>query len=340
MWNTIVRRLKTCMALLCALMILAVITPTSRALYADDISGADAMLRTAVDRGEIIWRTVLETAFDTFPGDRRALLEAALAIAPDWLTAEEQAELEGYVAADEAAEAASRARGILYYLDPALWNGRADLGGTTSTGDTNERALNLTLHFDRQFGPRWSHVFDFSADLGRRQGVTTRERFVTDYALRYDLSDSLFLANSTRAEFDRFSGFDYRVSNVAGLGVKLLRDSKNHDLELQLGAGVRLNRLQSERLLPGDDNLTLTEFLGRAESIYNWAISDALALRNRTTAFLGTNSITLEDELSLSAAINSHLSARLTFIVNYESDAPVGSASVDTATRASLSYSF
>ena len=306
---------------------------------ADDISGADAMLRAAESRGEIIWRTVLETAFDAFPDNRRSLLEAALSSAPDWLTDDEKLELQGFAAAEEAAEEASRQRGIWHYLDPALWNGRADLGGSTSSGDTSERALNLTLHFDRKFGEKWSHVIDFSADIGRRQGLTTRERFVTDYSLRYNLRDTIFLANTSRAEFDRFSGYNYRISNVAGVGVVLFTDSNAHNLEIQLGAGVRVNELRADSAVAGDD-LTLTEFLARAEGIYSWSISDTLALRNRSTAFFGSNSITLEDEISLSAAINSHLSARLTFILNYESDAPIGSASVDTATRASLSYSF
>lgn len=295
------------------------------------------VLEAAVPRGEIIYRTVLETIMQAYPDQNLAVLQLAQTIAPDWMAEEELDLIDREAAAVQAALERSRARGVWYYLDPVLWNTRFDFGGGVTTGDTQENTVFLALHVDRSFNKGWSHSADINVDLARRLGVTSRERIVADFTTRKQISERAYGLQNMRLEIDRFSGYDYRLNVVTGLGYRFFDADSSHQLAVELGLGMRFNKLSEP--VPGRP-LTLSEFIGRTDLRYSWAISDNLTLENRGTAFLGTNSITLEDQISLIAKINSHLSAQFSFLTNYESDAPDTSSALDTVTRASFSYSF
>lgn len=300
--------------------------------------GVPEMLTAAKDRGELIYRTVLETALMAYPNDRTAILLAAEQVAPEFLLEAEVYHLLEIRDAEAAEEARQRARGIFYYLDPTLWNSRADLGASFTTGDTQERSIALALHFDRQFDGGWSHRIDINTDFARRRDVTTRERFVFDYGVRYDLLDWYYGVSTTRVEFDRFTGYDYRISEVLGAGFRILDNGGAHKLFAEIGAGARINKLAADPM-DGSD-LTLSEFIARIAINYDWAISEDLTLSNRASGLLGSNSITLENDLVLSARINGSLSARFSFGTFFESDPPPGTSQVDTVSRVSLSYTF
>ena len=85
---------------------------------------------------------------------------------------------------------------------------------------------------------------------------------------------------------------------------------------------------------------TDTEFLGRVSSTYELKLTDNLSFKDRASALFGTQSTTLENWAQFSARINSHMQARLSFEVKYDSLAPLGTSAWDTATRATLVYDF
>ncbi|MCJ9429779.1 DUF481 domain-containing protein [Kordiimonas marina] len=285
--------------------------------------------------------TILEMALKTWPKDRNAVLKIANEVKSDWMKEEHTAELAKAKADAEAKEKASRARGIIYYLDPTLWNGQAQLGAGTTSGDTQEHSVALGLSFKRNFGKEWEHHIDFAYDFARSAGETTRRRFDGKYEMLWKPWPKLYLDNYTEYEQDRFSGYAYRITENLGLGYRLI-ESKRQSLRVEAGPGVRLYRLSDTfsdigELIPGYNT---TEFLGRVSATYELQISDSLNFKNRAAVIAGTDSTSLENFAQLSARINAHLAARLTFQVNYDSPAPEGTAPWDTATRITLVYGF
>lgn len=313
------------------------------AAIADVPKGFDAMLQTAVannDQGT--FDAILDTALATWPDDREAILAFAKGLKADWMAPAQIQEVTESEERAKAAEEASRARGIIYYLDPALWNGQAELGATSSTGDADEQSISLGLSFHRDFGKRWSHDIDMDFDLGRANGLTTRERFVTKLETMWRAWDEAYLVNYTEFELDKFSGYDYRIIENIGVGYQLLNTSKQ-SLRLEGGPGFRISAVETtyddfgDILVPGS---TQTEFLGRISSTYELKLSDSLAFKDRASVVIGVDMTTVENWMQFSARINSHLMARLSFEVKYESEPPIGTAAWDTITRASLVYDF
>lgn len=312
--------------------IVAIMSVGAASVHADEIKSVKGMLQKAVDNGdEASFDTVLAMALATWPDKRGAILEMAEGLQIDWMATEQVEEIAIAREAVAAAEAASRARGIIYYLDPALWNGQAELGAGSSTGDTDEKSLSVGLSFNRAFG-KWEHDLDFDFDYARSSGETKRQKFVTKYETIWRPWNSAFLLNYTELELDEFSGYDYRVVENIGIGFDLL-NSGAHKLRVEGGPGLRFSKLETT----GD---TETEFLGRLSTTYDWNISDTMTLRDRTSVIFATESTTLKNDLQFSAKLNSHLAARLSFGVQYDSAPPEGTAAWDTSTRATLVYGF
>lgn len=300
---------------------------------ADDVATVKAMLEKAIEtKDKAAFDAVLNMAVVTWPDKRSVILKTAQGIQSDWLDATYIAEIN---IADEAAieaEAASKSRGIIYYIDPKLWNAQAELGAGSSTGDTEEKALSIGLKFNRKFGKKWEHDLDMGFDFARSSGITKRQRFVTKYEAIWRPWESVFLLNFTEMELDRFSGYDYRLVENIGVGFDLL-DTGRYKFRVEGGPGIRFSQLE-------DTGFRETEFLGRLSTTFDWKISEYLSLRDKTSVIFATESNTVENDLRLSAKLNSHMTARLSFDTKYDSDPPINTSAWDTSTRVTFVFGF
>ncbi len=328
-----------------ASLLLTVLTSTTA--MADVPDGIKDLLSTAASKGDkATFDVVFKTAMDTYPDDRIGLLELVKAINPEWLTKDQSEELEVIEATAVAAEKASRARGIWYYLDPVLWDSQVQVGANISSGDTSQQAGNVGLSFNRKFGPDWEHGLRFNFDFARREGETVQERFVGQYDGVWRAWEKGFIANFTQLEIDRFSGFDYRLTETISIGYQLL-DNDRHKLRVEAGPGFRLNQeldietfdpITGETIItPGED---LSEVIGRLSFTYDFNISDNVTFTNQGAAIFGSEFTSLRNVAQLSTKLTERLALRLSFEANYDSPVPENTSSFDTISRINISYDF
>ncbi len=295
-------------------------------------AGLEDMLKTAVANGdETLFDTLLNTALETWPASRLDILKAAAALEPTWVESGYAQEVAAAEAAAIEAERKSRARGLMYFLDPALWNTTAQLGVASSTGDTDEQSVSLGIAMSRDF-KNWKHDFNLDFDFARSQGVTTRRRVLGRLNTIYKAWGNLFVSNYLETDFNKFSGFDHRILDSIALGVNILA-SERQSLRLEGGPGVRFNAFE-------DSDQTSTEFLGRVASTYELKVTENIDFKDQASVVFGTGSFTFDNRASLGAQINSSLAARLSFQMQYDSDTPIDAAAWDTITRATLVYKF
>lgn len=294
--------------------------------------GLEDMLKTAAAKGdERAFDTVVAMALETWPADRVDILKAASSVQASWLAAGYRQEVAAAEQAAIEAEKKSRARGIIWYLDPSLWNVTAQFGASTSTGDTEEQSVALGLAMTRDFD-KWHHDINVDFDFARSNGFTTRRRLLTRFDTVYKAWDKIYVANYLEVDFNRFSGFDYRILDSIGLGTQLIKTDRQ-SLRLEGGPGVRFNKFEGT-------GATSTEFLGRVSTTYNLKLTDNIDFKDQASLILGTGSFTFDNRASIGAQINTRLAARLALQVQYDSDAPPGGAPWDTITRATLVYKF
>ena len=101
------------------------------------------------------------------------------------------------------------------------WSGEVSLGGAHSTGNTDTTSLNAALSATYTRGSLSSRSrlrFDLQEDGGSR----STQLFLTDNDTRYDIKSRLFVYNFIEYRDDRFSGFDYEVTENPGLGYRLI----------------------------------------------------------------------------------------------------------------------
>ena len=227
----------------------------------------------------------------------------------------------------------------MYYIDPKYWSPRIELGAGTASGDTDEQSLSFGLSLNREF-KNWSHNLNLTIDYAERQGVVTRERYNLIEESLWKIFNKGSLSNFTQVEFDSFSGFDWRITEVLGISYELL-NSKKQKLRLTGGPGARFSRIEASLtdgiLTPA---FTRQEAIVRLGANYSLDLGNGITFSDNVSAVGGAGSFRLDNGAMLSAQINSSLAARLRFDVVYETDVPIGTSEIDTVTRATIVYTF
>lgn len=272
-------------------------------------------------------RTVIEIARTTNPDDAGEI---------DTILADFETGLAAAKAAEAAAkEAAIRSNGLF-----ENWSGKGEFGAFRATGNSSNSGITTGLAVDRQ-GIAWRHRLTARVDYQRANGVTTREQFLARYEPNVNVSDNFYVYALAQYERDRFQGFSGRYAVSGGIGYQAVK-TDNVQLSVKAGPAYRV-----------------TEFVdGRSESRiaglfgvdFDWRITDRLKLTQDTNAvaetggsaiaIIDSRNTTLDLITGLDATINSSLTARFSYAVEYDSNPPPGAVQTDTLSRVTLIYDF
>lgn len=271
-------------------------------------------------------RAMIEAAFEE--GDEDAIdtvVDLAKRTNPDD-AAEVDAMLASYTA-DRAERREQRLRNQGLFEG---WSGEGQLGFSQSSGNSDNLNLSTGLTLQQE-GLRWRHQLRARADLQRSNGVTRREQYLAAYEPNYKFNDRLFAYGLAQYERDRFQGYSARYTVSGGLGYRVIAQD---DVTLDLRAGPAWRRTE---LVTGGSDSSLA---GLASADFKWEIAEDLNFRQRGSALVESGTSTFTTETSLETVLTGALSARLSYLVEYESDPPAGRESTDTTTRATIVYGF
>jgi len=313
--------------------------PASPAL-ADVPSDIAAMVRLAAqDDDAAALPVTLRLAAKAAPGEEAALLaivaetaparagDAAAALGLRPRTAEAAVAAAGGQDTQETAAAVTEAQ------EPRVlsfegWRGKARLGGSRSTGNTEEETLAAGIDVARQHG-RWSYEFDLALDIQTDEGETTKNRFEAGAKANYAISERLYSFALTDYVDDDFDGFEYRVTAGAGLGWRILTGERAQ-WRVEAGPGVQIDEPEL-----GDGDIS---FAGLFNSRFSLRLGEA-TFRNDTDVTVADGT-TVKNITALEMPVWESLSGILSYEVRYRSDAPPGTEDTDTVTKASLAYTF
>ncbi len=211
-----------------------------------------------------------------------------------------------------------------------LWSGSAEGGVSVATGNTEEQDLNARLSIVYE-PENWKNKLDLSFRNEKDDGNRTAEEYRAENQLDYKLNERSYLFGELAYVDDRFSGFDYRISEGLGYGYYFI---KNDRLKLngEWSGGARHTRLTN-----GDRTDELTTKL--AEEL-EWDINDRLGFDQSASAEFGEELIVLKGYAGLKADIYQSLFLKFGFEVENLSDVPAGVESTDTLTTLNFGYEF
>ena len=212
------------------------------------------------------------------------------------------------------------------------WKGNIEVGYVKTSGNTETESLNTKANAetDREI---WRHKLNFEALKSSDQGTTTAERYLVSGQSDYKLKGKKnFFFVYISYEDDRFSGYDYQMTEAIGYGRRVL-DENNMTLDLEIGPGARQKKVESS----GDVE---TESLVRGAARYAWKITDHSKLTEDLTAEVGEDVTITKSVTGLSAKINTSLATKLTYTVKNTSKVPAGVKKTDTELAVTLVYGF
>lgn len=210
------------------------------------------------------------------------------------------------------------------------WGGELELGLIATSGNTRTQSFNANVAMQDQDFP-WRHELRIEALHASEQDITVAERYMAFVKTDYRFDERRYMFGTLRYEDDRFSGYDYRVSESLGYGHRVVAsDVLNLDLEFGLG-GRHLIPLEGER----ED-----EPIVRGAANLGWQVNPTVRLSERLFFESGEENTYTESETGLRLKINSRMATKFSYTVRHNSDVPEGWENTDTTTAVTLVFDF
>ncbi len=210
------------------------------------------------------------------------------------------------------------------------WSGQGEAGFGVTSGNTDQLNVLLGVRLARE-GLKARHKFNAAADYQQTNGRRSQERYSANYGLNYLLDDGLYIAASLGWERDEFAGFSRRFTESIGLGYRAI-SKPNMTLDIDGGPALRQTRF--------NNGFSEDDFGARGSLVYRWTIRPGTSFSEDATVVSSGGNTTLISTSALTAKLTRVFSARISFNVQSETDPLPGRKSTDTATRASIVYSF
>ncbi len=210
------------------------------------------------------------------------------------------------------------------------WSGEAELGYLKTSGNTDTESLHVRGKIVNE-RKKWRHTGTLEVVDKNDAGINTAKRWFITGKSDYSINDRSYLFGMISYEDDRFSGYDYQVSEILGYGYHVI---KRDDLKLdvEIGAGAR----QSKLLTGG----STSEGVIKGAADLAWKISETATFLQHLSVEAGEDNTISRSVTGLKMQIVGNLSAKFSHSIKHSSDVPAGIDKTDTETVATLVYNF
>ena len=209
----------------------------------------------------------------------------------------------------------------------AEWSGSGELELVLARGKTDTETLNTELKLDYA-KDKWSNATRISYLRSESVGDLEANRFLFGNNTDYSLTELSYVTGVGRYVWDEFSSFKFQTSVAVGYGLKLL-DTERQSLSIEAGPGVRHAEVR-------DTGETETDLIGRAGSDYRFEISETAELTNVALIETERSNTFLENETSLTVAINDSLALKTGFSIRHNAEVEPGRDNTDLLTTINL----
>lgn len=222
------------------------------------------------------------------------------------------------------------------------WTAKGQLGYVESTGNAAAETANAKLDVVQALG-LWKNTLHLEGLYAKSGSVVSAERWAGVAQADYALNKPLFVFGALHYTDDKFSGFAYQESIIAGIGDVLL-DSAHNKFSVQLGAGYR--DMRPELLI---DNAAGQVVYREPQATEEGAIAtgeiDAEHDFNATTKITekavtdsGAGDTSVANDFNVQVQMSRRLALSAGYSVQYNSSPPAGVKKLDTFTTLNLVF--
>ena len=221
-----------------------------------------------------------------------------------------------------------------------VWTTSAELGAITTSGNTVGTSITGKIDAKQEL-EQWSNQYIFSAffkedektdENGDKFNERSAERYLISAKTAYKLEqefDKLFaFASYTDDEFGAYTEY---TTLAIGYGTRLY-NAEDKSLDVEIGPGYFSGKRSTGESESG--------LIVRGAAAFNWTISESASFAQTLSVEYGDDNTRTIAETSLLAKVNGSLQMKAAFLLQNDSDVPVGKKSTDTQTSLTLVYSF
>jgi len=210
------------------------------------------------------------------------------------------------------------------------WSGQVDGGFSLSQGNTEKTDLNLGALLNKESG-KWGHTLKGKAFNSVQDDARSAERYNINAQTRYSLSDMDYAFGEIDWDKDRYSGYDYRLTEVIGYGRHWVKED---DLKVltEIGIGARQNKDDA-----GDKS---EEFIGKGRLFVDWAIREGLVLTEDLSVTGGEEGVVTLSDTALRVALTESMAIKLGHNIKHQSEVPANTEKLDQVTTVGVLYKF
>lgn len=219
---------------------------------------------------------------------------------------------------------------------PGAWTGEAALGLVMTSGNTNTQSVNAKAKAVNE-RDMWRHSVAIegldtksAADVNSAK-TTTAQRYLVTGQSNYKFKPRHSVFGLASYEDDRFSGYDWRATEVLGYGYRAIEEP-DLTLDLEAGPGARQSKL--------NDGTRDNEGMFHLGGNLGWKVSETSEFSEVLTSDIGSDTTISKSVTGLKTQINGSLSMKLAYTVKHTSNVPVGFKTVDRETAVMLVYGF
>jgi putative salt-induced outer membrane protein len=177
----------------------------------------------------------------------------------------------------------------------------------------------------------WRTTIEGRAFNNKENDVRTAEEYRLSNRTDYKFDDSNFAFGEVNYVNDRFSGFDYRISEIVGLG-RTFYDSDIFYWQGRVGIGARQDKLTDGE----QENRPLFNLATDLE----YTFSEWLSLTEDADISATTEATIIESETALKSKIIDQLALKAAFYIEHITDVPENAVDTDTRTTVGVVYDF
>jgi len=211
-----------------------------------------------------------------------------------------------------------------------VWKASAELGYVSTSGNTETDTLNAKASAETE-REKWRHKLELAALHTSDVGGTTAEKYTAMGQSDYLFKAPNYLFANINYEKDRFSGFEYQISENVGYGRRVV-DEADMKLDLEIGPGARQTKVEN---VSSENEATL-----RAALKLEWDISKTSKFNEVLSVDSGEDITITKSVTSLASQIEGNLSMKVTYTYKQTSEVPAGTDDTDTETAITLVYTF
>lgn len=209
-------------------------------------------------------------------------------------------------------------------------------GGSFTLGYLATNSATTTTNFNTELKlgyntPLWEHRLDLQAIGASTNGNTTAEQYFGAFQSNRLLSRRSYVFGYLGYIHDRFSGYNYQASEVAGYGIRMV-NTRTQTLKLEFGAGFTQAR-QSE----GANERSVA---ARARESYDWQFSDHGSVSQSLTAEKSDFNLYSQFQTKVTAQLVGNLAFVFAYTIQHNSTVTGDSPQTTSTTSVSIQYAF